>query len=291
MRIAFFAFFLSVIGCTAVAQRLELDLFGGISNYQGDLQPRFFTAQNANPGAAAILKVGITEKLYLRAGFSFGSVAASDATNKASLRSRNLSFRSGIQEFAAGVEYRLGSAEARVSPYLFGGVGVFRFNPYAYDPIDASRVYLQPLRTEGQGLPQYPSLQPYQLTQVCFPFGFGVKWNINCNLNLGFEFRQTATRTDYLDDVSGRYADPLALLAGPGGQRAVDFAWRGDELNGAPYPPAGSRRGNPEQNDWYYFAGLTVGLRIHDCETGRLSLGGLLGGSGRKGRVGCPTRF
>lgn len=274
-----------------MAQRLDLDLFGGMSNYQGDLEPSSFTVRNAKPGAAAILKVGITEKLYLRAGFSFGSLAASDATNRPSLRWRNLSFRSSIQEFGAGVEYRLAGAEARLSPYVFGGVGVFRFNPFTYDPADGSRVFLHPLRTEGQGLPEYPSLQPYRLTQVCFPFGFGVKWNINCNLNLGFEFRQTATRTDYLDDVSGRYADPLALLAGPGGQRAVDFAWRGDELNGAPYPPAGSRRGNPEQNDWYYFAGLTVGLRIHDCETGRLSFGGLLGGSGRKGRIACPTRF
>jgi opacity protein-like surface antigen len=274
------------------SQGFDLDLFAGISNYQGDLQPIFFTFQNASPGAAVILKYGFTSKLYARGGFTFGSVAASDAKNREDLRPRNLSFRSGIQEFTVGLEYRLLDPEkSKITPYAFIGAGLFRFNPYAFGNNYTGRVYLQPLGTEGQGLPEYPERTRYSLTQFCIPYGVGVKWQITCNLNAGLEFRQTKLFTDYLDDVSSTYADRAYLLAG-NGQQAVDFAWRQDEFDGTPYPPAGMQRGNPKQLDWYYFAGITFGLRLTDCSTGAFSLGGLFNrnssGKLQKSKVDCP---
>ncbi|HMP92082.1 MAG TPA: DUF6089 family protein, partial [Phnomibacter sp.] len=291
---------LAYVSQHANAQRLDVDLFGGISNYQGDLQPIFFTLQNANPGAAVILKYGIHDNFYIRGGFSFGSVAASDAKNKPSLQPRNLSFRSGIKEFHTGLEYRIINPEKlQVTPYVFAGVGVFMFNPYAYGANGNQRIYLQPLSTEGQGLSEYPDRKPYNLTQFCIPYGAGIKWQINCNLNVGFEFRQTMLFTDYLDDVSKTYVDQTALLRARG-QLAVEMAYRRDEYDGRPYPNAGAGRGNPEQKDWYYFVGATVGLKLNDCETGGFSLGGIFrgrggggafrGGSSRKirSRVGCP---
>ncbi|MCU0395840.1 MAG: DUF6089 family protein [Chitinophagaceae bacterium] len=276
---------------TGMGQGFDIDMFAGISNYQGDLQPIFFTVQNSNPGAAIILKYGFSKRFYLRGGFTFGSVAASDANNREDLRPRNLSFRSGIQEFTAGFEYRFIDPDRfRVTPYIFAGAGVFRFNPYAYGDGYEGRVYLQPLGTEGQGLSLYPDRTPYNLTQFCIPYGFGIKWQINCNLNMGVEFRQTKLFTDYLDDVSTNYADQAALLQARG-QKAVDFAWRGDEFNGAPYPAAGNKRGNPGENDWYYFAGITLGLRLQDCETGTFSLGGLFNrnkGQRPRAKIDCP---
>jgi hypothetical protein len=123
------------------------------------------------------------------------------------------------------------------------------------------------------------------------PYGAGVKWQVNCNLNVGLEFRQTFTFSDYLDDVSGTYADENLLRQGKG-QLAVDLAWRGDELNGAPYPRAGSARGNPDGRDFFYFIGLTIGLKINDCESGRISMGGLIPNrSGKKGRIDCPKAW
>jgi hypothetical protein len=269
-----------------IAQRIDLDLFGGISNYQGDLQPIFFTTKNANPGAAAILKYGITDKLYIRAGFSFGSIAGNDVTNKENLRFRNLNFRSGLQEFTVGAEYRLFSPDQhRFTPYVFVAAGVFKFKPYTFHGLNSVKTFLQPLGTEGQGLPSYPGTELYSLTQFCIPYGLGVKYQINCNLNVGFEFRQTKTFTDYLDDVSTVYPDELALLNGRG-QVAVDLSWRGN----GPFPAPGTRRGNPTQADWFYFAGVTIGLKLNDCNSGLFSLGGLFNSksSSKGSRIDCP---
>lgn len=273
----------------SIAQRIDVDLFAGISNYQGDLKPAFVSTVGAGTGAAAIVKVGINDNLFVRAGFSFGSVSGSDAQNKASLQFRNLSFTSRIQEFSAGFEYRFfNSDKLAFRPYAFVAAGVFHFDPFTYYGSNSTKVYLQPLGTEGQGLAAYPDKQPYKLTQFCIPYGVGVKWQLNCNLNIGVEFRHTKLFTDYLDDVSTRYADANTLLAGRG-PLSVDLAWRGDEINGSPYPVANTVRGNPGEKDWYYFAGLTFGLKLNDCNSGRFSLGGLFNRnkSGAKG-MDCP---
>jgi Domain of unknown function (DUF6089) len=287
--ISLFLLWQFLLPSSMIAQRIDIDFFAGICNYQGDLQPAVVTGQNASVGAAAIVKYGVTDNIYVRAGFSFGSVAGNDANNKESLKFRNLNFRSGIQEFSAAVEYRfLSSEKSSVRPYVFAGVGVFKFDPYTFTGAAGTRVYLQPLGTEGQGLAAYPEKEMYKLTQFCIPYGMGIKWQLNCNLNVGLEFRHTKTFTDYLDDVSGRYADQNLLLSGRG-PLAVDLAWRGDDYNGAPYPAANTLRGNAGQKDWYYFAGLTFGLKLNDCNSGRFSLGGLFnrGKSGVKG-MDCP---
>ena len=276
------------------AQRIDLDVFGGISNYQGDLQPAVFTFQNSQPAAAVLAKVGITENIFIRAGFSFGSMYGDDSKNKDKLVLRNLSFRSGIQEIHAGIEYRLFKPDRfSITPYGFIGIGYMRYNPYTYFDVNGvtEKIFLQPLGTEGQGLPEYPERKLYQLSQLCIPYGGGIKYTINCNLNVGVEFRQTKVFSDYLDDVSSTYANEDALRNGRG-QLAVDIAWRRDEIDGTPYPSReGAIRGDPQNEDWYYFLGLTLGLRINNCETGTFSLGGLVemfggggGGTYRKGR-------
>jgi len=271
---------------TLFSQRVDIDVFGGISNYQGDLQPAIVTLQNAQPAAAVIAKIGFTDNIFLRAGFSFGSLHGTDAKNKGKLILRNLSFRSGLQEFHAGVEVRLFKPETfRLTPYGFIGVGFMRFNPYTSYEVNGEmqRVYLQPLGTEGQGLDMYPERKPYSLSQLCIPYGGGIKYEINCNLNVGVELRQTKVFTDYLDDVSSTYANYDALRNARG-QLAVDVAYRRDEIDGTPYPNReDATRGDPEFDDWYYFVGVTIGLRINNCETGAFSLGGLMelfGGGG-----------
>ena len=44
---------------------------------------------------------------------------------------------------------------------------------------------------------------------------------------------------------------------------AVELAYRGDELpTGSGYPKAGEQRGTPTEMDWYYFAGLSVEIKL-----------------------------
>ena len=272
------------------AQQIDVDLFGGISNYQGDLQPVFLTLNLTKPAGFIVIKYGLTEKIFVRGGFAISSLEGDDQKNRDYLQSRNLSFRSGLREYHLGIEYRLVKPENYLlTPYVFAGVGVYQFNPYT--TYQGQQYFLQPFGTEGQGLSKYPEKKIYSLTQLCLPYGAGFKWQVNCNFNVGFEFGQRKLFTDYLDDVSGTFADEKILRDGRG-QTAVDLAFRRKELEpNRQYPSDGAGRGNPKQDDWYYFAGFTIGLSLNNCENGGFSLGGLFKGMGRKNRsrTGCPT--
>ncbi len=294
-KLSFITTFIAVFSTCGHGQRIDIDLFGGICNYQGDLQPIFLTMNLAKPAGFMVVKYGLTNNIFLRAGFAMGSIEGNDKINRVDLKNRNLQFRSQLSEFHAGVEYRFINPENfAVTPYVFAGLGVFSYNPYT--SYQGKKYFLQPLGTEGQGLAQYPEKRPYSLTQFCVPYGAGFKWQVNCNLNLGFEFGHRKLFTDYLDDVSGTFADE-STLRNARGQTAVDLAFRRREIDpNKPYPTEGAGRGNAKQDDWYYFTGFTIGLRLNDCETGGFSLGGLFnrngnGSGGRRGksRTSCPT--
>lgn len=283
MRKCLLPFALLLISATSFAQ-LRLGIFTGIANYQGDLIDKPFQAPRFAGGVS--LAYDFSERFALRGGLTIAKVAGADSlSDKAYLQARNLSFQSSIVEFSLRGEYTIfNMSNMRWSPYVFGGLAVYHFNPYTYDR-NNNQVFLKPLGTEGQGLSQYPERKPYALTQVALPFGGGVKYAISDKVDLGVELGLRKLFTDYLDDVSTNYADAADLLAGRGAL-AVDLAYRGDEVPGGnlTYPNKGDQRGGVEQKDWYYFTGLQLNIRI--AEEG----GGLFGG-GRRNRNGCPTVF
>lgn len=267
------------MGINVSAQGLEIDLSAGASNYFGDLKSsKNPSLKYARPYFSPSIKYGFNAHLYWRASLAIASIHGED--NPVYI-DRNLSFSSKIQEFNTGFEYRLFDLDKfPVTPYAFVGIGVFHFDPTTV--YNGNIVHLQPLGTEGEGLPQYPSKKMYSLTQFCIPFGGGIKMRVNDNLNIGIEIGIRKLFTDYLDDVSGTYANQQLLLAARG-QTAVDLAYR--TVNGT-YPPDGTVRGNPKQPDWYTFIGFTLGLKLYDPQTGELSLGGII--KSRRGSFGCP---
>ncbi|MEP7107731.1 MAG: DUF6089 family protein [Ferruginibacter sp.] len=270
------------LGFNAVkAQNLHLTLFGGISNYQGDLQSKRFTFQQAKGAVGAGVLYEITQKLYIRGNVTFGKLNGDDA--KSSINAvRNLSFSSPVTDLHLGLEYDLlNSYERNFAPYVFAGVSAFHFNPSTLDSTGA-KVILQPLGTEGQGF--FLGRTKYKLTQLALPFGGGVKFSLTENIRVRFEIGLRKTFTDYLDDLSSTYADQ-ALLILNNGQRSADLAFRGDELkgSGALYPEANSKRGNSGSKDWYYFAGAGISFRLSP----RFEIAG---GAGRS-KTGCPVNI
>jgi opacity protein-like surface antigen len=100
---------------------------------------------------------------------------------------RNLAFETRLSEFSLIGEYYLFNLyDQKFSPYLFAGLAVYHFDPYAYNP-QKEKVFLKPLSTEGEGLSQYPDRKSYALTQMAIPFGAGVKYAFTDNLRLGLE--------------------------------------------------------------------------------------------------------
>lgn len=274
---------LLIIFCAVLAnaQRLHVTAFGGFSNYQGDLQDKRFTLNQSHPAFGLGAAYEVTDKLAVRANFTFGKLSGND--KKAGKNAaRNLNFATSITDIHLGVEYYLlNPYERRLTPYVFAGISYFSYNPYTYDTLNR-KYFLQPLSTEGQGFIQGRS--NYKLNQFAIPFGGGAKFSLSENIRVGAEVGLRKTNTDYLDDVSTEYVDQALLLANRGA-KAVDLAFRGDEVKtGDPYPAGGAQRGSAKSKDWYYFAGLTLDVRINGN-------GGGGGRSGGKNKTGCPTNI
>jgi hypothetical protein len=259
-----------------------MEFHAGTSNYQGDLQQKRYTFQDAKGAFAFGAAYELTDHISVRAMFTMTNLQADDKNNSDHfLNQRNLNFQTKIREFSVSGQYFLFNVhEARINPYVFAGIAVYHFNPYTYDTLGA-KYYLQPLGTEGQGLSQYPEKKVYSLTQIAIPFGGGVRFTLNDNVSLGLEVGLRKLFTDYLDDLSTTYADKNVLLAARG-SKAVELAYRSGELkNGNPvYPPGGTGRGGASAKDSYYITGITANFRIN----------GQGGSGGMKNRMtGCPT--
>ena len=282
MRKIFLSISIITIAFNSNAQRLFVTAFGGFSNYQGDLQDKRFTLDQAHAAGGLGLAYEISSKFAARANFTYGKLSGDDskATKNAV---RNLNFSSPVTDIHLGIEYYiLDPYSYRLSPYVFAGISRFSFNPYTFDTL-ARKVYLQPLSTEGQGF--YQGRKKYQLSQFSIPFGGGLRFSLSENIRLGMEIGLRKTNTDYLDDVSTTYVDQ-ALLNANRGQQAVELAFRGDELKtGLSYPADGTQRGSAKNKDWYYFSGITLQVRLGNANNGAS------GGGGGRYKTGCPTNI
>jgi hypothetical protein len=260
-------------------------------NYQGDLKPNSFTFQHSNLILSLILRKPLSRWFAVRAGATIGKVEAADRYNRDYLQRRNLSFTSGIKELFALLEADvLDISTKKFTPFAYGGIVLYHFDPYTLDA-NNNRVYLQPLSTEGQGLPGYPDRKVYKLTQFAAAFGGGLRFAFTDCTSIALEFSQRKTFTDYLDDVSTSYIDRNTLLAAKG-QLAVDLAYRGDEVhNPSPYPPDGEQRGTPSEMDWYYFMGISADIRINCLKEKLSGLFSLQKMSSARQYKRCPTMY
>jgi opacity protein-like surface antigen len=275
------SFFLSLLLVPGFiqAQRWHVNVTGGVSNYSGDLQGKAYTFDQSFFAFGAGVQYDITRNFSAISNFMVMKVGAADQYNVPQDVARNLSFQSNILEWNLMGEYTfLDITQHAFSPFIFGGIAIFHFDPYAYDT--AGRlVYLQPLSTEGEGLAAYPQQRPYNRTDFAIPFGAGIKFRVSENIVLAYEVGFRKTFTDYLDDVSTHYVDQATLAAAKGGL-AVEMAYRGNELKGgAPYPPDGTKRGSPNYKDMYYYTGIRVSIAIISRKDGYYG----------RGRTDCPT--
>lgn len=219
-----------------------------------------------------------------RLGVNYGKLYATDAWNEEkALKAetiqddsyqrylRNLDIKTNIWEGNFIVElspFRLsnwefgGMTKARFQPYVLLGVSGFYFNPRGtYKDLTNGRekeVDLQPLRTEGQGFtaPGYTFPETYSNFSYAALGGIGFKVDIGKGLALGLEYQLRYTFTDYLDDVSGRYVDPLLIdIAYVNQLQKTELvhhmADRSKEIIPGYEHQGGAYRGNPDNNDMF----------------------------------------
>lgn len=261
---------------------LDLGIFVGGSNYTGELTNfKFFEPRGTHFAAGLLTRYNVGQRFTFKISATRGSISGNDEwySDIEENRLRNLHFKSVLWDFSTGVDVNLrlldrGKQRGFV-PYFTTGISVFKFNPQAqffydvnsphntgnngYETLagrDGEWVNLQNLSTEGQQTAEYNDLKRYSLTQLAVPIGLGVKCYMNKHWMVALEYTVRKTFTDYMDDVSGKYAEPFFIESqyGPIASAMADPSTSLHET--------GSLRGNPKNKDWYSIFGLSLTYRL-----------------------------
>lgn len=234
-------------------------------NYFGDVNPAKNFASFHPGDTRPNIGLNITHRFFPRVSGRFalagGRIAANDDNAGSSVGSdeyfrnnRNMNFRNNIYEASAVVIVDL--IENRNNylkrpdfvPYLFAGIAGFHHNPQGTRDGGNTWIDLQPLKTEGVD---------YSLFQFSLPFGGGVRYRINRNLDAALEIGFRKTFTGYLDDVSGSYQGLAALGGDPNSDKGYFGYSITKDQRGGTFDAAGAKRGQGK-SDWYVVTGLSL---------------------------------
>jgi hypothetical protein len=270
-----FLFSQPCIAQDAIVQEGEFGIGLGAAHYFGDLNTRA-RLNRPKPAATIFFRKTFSNYISARIGASFAQLGYSDVYNSYNeyMYRRNLSFNTNIWELTLQGDFNFfrfmpGDPMYSFTPYVTLGAGVFSYDPYAY--LKGEKIYLRPLGTEGQGSSLYPNRKPYSTMAICVPIGAGVKYALNERMNIAFEILHRMTTTDYIDDVSTTYVDPLTFwdpasnLPAPPAYYLYDRSYETGERIGI----TGRQRGNSKQKDQFITAmiHLTFNLQSYRCPT------------------------
>ena len=280
----FIFFFIPILlfSTKSSSQYCEFGIGLGSTLYYGDLNAPDLSTNlgNSEFGGQLILRYIAKKNMVIRANLTLGKLSGDDRKSELEFQKiRNLRFTSLVVEGALLGEYYIFGYDAKASsqlfsPYFTVGFGFFYFNPKS--DLNGEIYNLQPLGTEGQGLPGQEG--KYSKMALAIPFGGGVKIKINDKYNFGIELLARRSFTDYVDDVSTVYANTEDLFANYGAISAA-FADRRGEVLGVPQlNTPGFKRGGSSVDDYYFsfMFNLTANLE---------SIFGLGQGSGS---IDCP---
>jgi Domain of unknown function (DUF6089) len=194
MRYKFFFLLLLLSVANGYAQKINIGAGLGGMNYKGDFAPKF-DVRLYKPGISAFFRYNFSQAISARVGILTGRIGAEDRLSSDPLiRNRNLSFKTNITEYSVIGEYNFLNYKTKAryinwTPYLFGGLAYYNFEPVA--------------RTGS-----------YKLDQIAIPFGVGLKWEFRKPWSLEFEFGTRKVFTDYLDNLGGNVSTSQKFKTG-----------------------------------------------------------------------------
>lgn len=248
--------------------RYEVLAGTGSSFYLGEM-----VSSKSLPLLYAGARYKIRERHALSFSFNYSRMSATDLSSKdIDSKNRNLHFISDIMEGSVQYEFSVikEMLSARytfrnmqdfrlkyVNTYIFAGIGRFSFNPKAR-AADGKYYELQPLGTEGQGIDGNPG--KYDRVGIAIPVGIGFKYGIDRRSAINIEISYRFTNTDYVDDVSGSYYDKneIELVNGEIASELSDRRIHADN----------NLRGNPENNDSYFFFKVGIVYKLKTSRSG-----------------------
>jgi hypothetical protein len=278
------SFIVGLILLVTICQGQSTAIGGGLTlpTYWGDLNGVSFLKSiktSTNFGVSIGLLYPVSNSLTLEPSLSIGKFQGADSLSaNQSTRTRNLSFYSRIinaQLKAMYHPFEITISEMAYAPFVSAGFNVFNFDPKTqYKGLEYR---LQPLGTEGQGMPGFAP--KYKLYSYGFSGGGGLKVRINDNSTLVIQSEAVITNTDYIDDVGRSYVNFFELSSG-NGLLAATLADRTGELTGSDQPtirPTGTQRGGSAK-DLFFLTSVRFYYTIGEPNNGIRS----------KNKVVCP---
>lgn len=189
MKIMIISLLLPMLLHAQKAERWEVSLWAGYSNYLGDLVEPVFTFANPSLAVGGVGRCYLTDNFALRSHLIYGQLRGEDIYD-----SRGYSFESSVLEAAVMGEYDFlrhrryridGYFRRTFSLYTFAGVGV---------------TWMDQLDDLGDG-------GKYDDYCYAVPVGAGVRYFLTPELHLGLEIGGRLSFGDQLDGVSLR-GDP-----------------------------------------------------------------------------------
>ncbi|MBI2257628.1 MAG: hypothetical protein HYU67_01880 [Flavobacteriia bacterium] len=238
--------------------RSEVGMSLGVIYYIGDLNPTSHF-KFSSPCYSAIYRYTINPRLVIKSTILGGNLLADDAQSSSTYQiNRNLSFKTSVYEFAAGLEinylnYFTGSKDKRITPFISLQMALFKINPKAN--YNGEWIDLQSLGTEGQGT-ELSGKTYYKKVQLAFPIGIGLKASISKRFSFCLEYGLRKTFTDYIDDVSNFSYINYGKMVEINGPIAADLSNRSLDKN--PY----GQRGNPTTKDWYFVCNASLNIKL-----------------------------
>lgn len=262
----------------------------GQALYWGDLNsPVFFDNIKNNNGFAiqAFVRHHLNDYFAFKGNAMFSTVKGSDSNSNLEWQKlRNLSFKSSINELSVNFEYyplkfSPNTEYNNWSPYASVGLAGFYFNPKA--EINGNEFELQPLGTEGQGLPGFED--KYKKIAAAISFGGGLAIRFNERVIIHADVLCRRAYTDYIDDLSGNYVNYFELFNSPtNGPLSATLADRTGEFLGASEVitrETGTQRGGIAVRDYYFSGMISFSIFLADGKKSAF----------RKGKSGiqCPS--
>jgi hypothetical protein len=259
---------LSLIGFNSYAQKSEMGIITGGSYYYGDII-NTLELGTIKFGGSLFMRYHLSPRLAIRSNLSYAKLGASDSHANSTdwQKYRNLSFTTNIIELSGVAEYNLLEDKNKgrrlrtpFIPYVYGGLGLFYFNPKAINPVSGQEVALRPLALNGK---------VYSPVALCIPFGAGFRYYLTTNWQIGLDIGIRYSFSSYIDDVAGKslypqiaelYSDDARVLYNPNKDR-IDRIKKGESNNIG--GSNGKERGKNEiLSDMYVVGGASISYRI-----------------------------
>ncbi len=262
---------ITIVTTLSAQEGWEAGPWGGASHYFGDLNTNFKLFK-PGPAGGFNARYNFNNRVGIKFMASYAEISADDAlSDNVYEQARNLSFKSKIIEGNTQFEFNFlpythGSKREFFTPYLFGGIAVFYFNPIA--ELDGQEYELRTLGTEGQ----FKGEEYYSVTGAA-SFGMGLKMDINYRWSVNIDLGIRSTFTDYLDDVSTVYADAKDIARTRGDVAALlsDRSLIIEGINDGSLSQKGRQRGDDTNKDAYAFLGVSLMYYFGDIKCPRIS--------------------